>query len=82
MTEPGEITTVFTIFGATNDNGNSWLIAQVNIFSLAYAWLMTSMSIYHFLLVPFSLRSISWAHLVDVVMDTNIEHGPLAMNTE
>lgn len=30
LTEPGEKSTIFTIFGSYKENGHSWLILQVN----------------------------------------------------
>nr|CAB3266484.1 sortilin-related receptor-like [Phallusia mammillata] len=34
MTEPGETTMVFTVFGSANDAGHSWVIIQVNLANL------------------------------------------------
>lgn len=31
MTEPGETTTIFTVFGSSNDGENSWIIVQVDL---------------------------------------------------
>lgn len=30
LTEPGEKSTIFTIFGSYKENGHSWLILQIN----------------------------------------------------
>lgn len=38
LTEPGEKSTIFTIFGSYKENGHSWLILQINTTDVLGEW--------------------------------------------